>query len=191
MSNARPRSASNPSGSVSTSANKRPAAPSAVTAAALTVCANGEDGTSNSAGRRRSISPGNMESGNSASQHSPLAKTIQASPMMGSFGAGPRDLRAGAIARSGRSSRSGRRLASVSVPGVTMRTTLRSTGPLLVEGSPICSQTATDSPSRSNFARFCSSDTTGTPAIGIGSPALTPRRVNVMPSRGAARSASP
>ena len=36
--------------------------------------------------------------------------------------------------------------ASVSVPGVTMRVTLRSTGPLLVAGSPICSQIATDSP---------------------------------------------
>ncbi len=32
---------------------------------------------------------------------------------------------------------------SVTVPGVTIRTTLRSTGPLLVAGSPICSQMAT------------------------------------------------
>ena len=36
---------------------------------------------------------------------------------------------------------------SVSVPGVTMRVTCRSTGPLAVAGSPICSQIATDSPS--------------------------------------------
>jgi hypothetical protein len=36
---------------------------------------------------------------------------------------------------------------SVSVPGVTMRVTLRSTGPFDVFGSPICSQIATDSPS--------------------------------------------
>ena len=32
-------------------------------------------------------------------------------------------------------------------------TTLRSTGPLLVAGSPICSQIATDSPRRTSFAR--------------------------------------
>ena len=36
---------------------------------------------------------------------------------------------------------------SVTVPGVTMRTTLRSTGPLVVAESPTCSQIATDSPS--------------------------------------------
>ena len=36
---------------------------------------------------------------------------------------------------------------SVTVPGVTTRTTLRSTGPLLAPTSPTCSQIATDSPS--------------------------------------------
>ena len=41
---------------------------------------------------------------------------------------------------------------SVSVPGVTMRTTPRSTGPLPVT-SPICSQMATDSPKRMSLAR--------------------------------------
>jgi hypothetical protein len=46
--------------------------------------------------------------------------------------------------------------ASVSVPGVTMRATARSTGPLLVAGSPICSQMTTDSPSLTSFARYCS-----------------------------------
>jgi hypothetical protein len=45
------------------------------------------------------------------------------------------------------------RSASVTVPGVTTRSTLRSTGPLLVAGSPICSQIATDSPSFMSFAR--------------------------------------
>ena len=35
---------------------------------------------------------------------------------------------------------------SVSVPGVTTRTTLRSTGPLAVATSPTCSAIATDSP---------------------------------------------
>jgi len=42
---------------------------------------------------------------------------------------------------------------SVTVPGVTMRTTLRSTKPLDVAGSPICSQIATDSPSATSRAR--------------------------------------
>lgn len=43
--------------------------------------------------------------------------------------------------------------ASVSVPGVTMRTTLRSTGPLAKAGSPICSAMATDSPIFTSRAR--------------------------------------
>ena len=60
---------------------------------------------------------------------------------------------------------------SVSVPGVTMRVTLRSTGPLAVAGSPICSQIATDSPSFTSFARYCSTACNGTPAILIGAPA--------------------
>ncbi len=38
-------------------------------------------------------------------------------------------------------------------PGVTMRSTRRSTGPFDVAGSPICSQIATDSPSRTSRAR--------------------------------------
>ena len=54
----------------------------------------------------------------------------------------------------GRSVFSGNSSASVSVPGVTMRCTLRSTGPLLVAGSPICSQIATDSPSFTSLARY-------------------------------------
>ena len=37
--------------------------------------------------------------------------------------------------------------------GVTMRTTLRSTRPLLAAGSPICSQMATDSPKATSRAR--------------------------------------
>ena len=85
---------------------------------------------------------------------------------------------------------SGSRPVSVSVPGVTTRTTLRSTGPLLVAGSPICSQIATLSPSLTRRARYCSTDTTGTPAIFTGVPAEAPRAVSVMLSRRAARSAS-
>ena len=42
---------------------------------------------------------------------------------------------------------------SVRVPGVTTRTTLRSTGPLDVATSPTCSQIATDSPSLIRRAR--------------------------------------
>ena len=45
------------------------------------------------------------------------------------------------------------RALSVKVPGVTTRTTLRSTGPLLVATSPTCSQIATDSPSLSKRAK--------------------------------------
>jgi len=79
---------------------------------------------------------------------------------------------------------------SVSVPGVTTRTTLRSTGPLLAAGSPICSQIATDSPSLTSRARYCSTETTGKPAIGIGAPADAPRCVSVMPISFDARRAS-
>jgi len=82
----------------------------------------------------------------SASQHSPLATTIQA-----------REKRLppcnGLTASSGRSSRSGNSAASVTVPGVTMRTIRRSTRLLACAGSPICSQIATDSPSLSSRAR--------------------------------------
>ena len=79
---------------------------------------------------------------------------------------------------------------SVSVPGVTTRVTLRSTGPLAVAGSPICSQIATDSPSFISRARYWSTAWKGTPAIGIGSPADVPRRVSVMSSSRAALRAS-
>ena len=79
---------------------------------------------------------------------------------------------------------------SVSVPGVTTRITFRSTGPLLVAGSPICSQIATDSPSLTSLARYWSTEWNGTPAILIGLPLEVPRCVSVMPSRRAAFSAS-
>jgi hypothetical protein len=42
---------------------------------------------------------------------------------------------------------------SVTVPGVTTRTTLRSTGPLLAPTSPTCSAIATASPSLTSRAR--------------------------------------
>ena len=47
---------------------------------------------------------------------------------------------------------------SVTVPGVTMRTTLRSTGPFDADGSPICSQIAIDSPCLNNLARYPSAE---------------------------------
>ena len=74
---------------------------------------------------------------------------------------------------------SSRSALSVSVPGVTMRVTARSTGPFDVAGSPICSQIAADSPSLTSFARYCSIDCHGTPAILIGAPADAPRVVSV------------
>ena len=80
--------------------------------------------------------------------------------------------------------------ASVSVPGVTMRVTWRSTGPFAVAGSPICSQIATDSPSFTSLARYCSTEWAGTPAIFTGVPADTPREVRAMSSRRDAFSAS-
>ncbi|MOA32844.1 hypothetical protein D3C78_1540960 [compost metagenome] len=51
------------------------------------------------------------------------------------------------------SRRSSSNASSLMVPGVMMRTTWRSTGPLLVAGSPICSQITTDSPSLTSLAR--------------------------------------
>ncbi|KOF54418.1 hypothetical protein AD428_07115 [Achromobacter sp. DMS1] len=71
-----------------------------------------------------------------------------------------------------------------------MRTMRRSTGPLDAPGSPICSQIATDSPSATSRARYCSMACTGMPAIGIGEPLDAPRLVSVRFSRRAPRSAS-
>ena len=57
------------------------------------------------------------------------------------------------IAASKLSERSSSRASSLSVPGVNTLTTARSTGPLLVAGSPICSQIATDTPCFTSLAR--------------------------------------
>ena len=56
-------------------------------------------------------------------------------------------------AHSSVSTRSSSRALSVMVPGVTTRTTLRSTGPLAVATSPTCSAMATASPSLISRAR--------------------------------------
>ncbi len=65
----------------------------------------------------------------------------------------PKPSRPRATAISSVSRRSCSKASSVTVPGVTMRTTLRSTRPLASAGSPICSQMATDSPSATRRAR--------------------------------------
>ncbi len=76
--------------------------------------------------------------------NSPLARFSRARPAV---------LRAVVIASSQMSCLSSISAASVSVPGVTMRATARSTGPLLVAGSPICSQITADSPALTSLAR--------------------------------------
>jgi hypothetical protein len=139
-------------------------------------------GTSNSAGRRRSSSAAIASRPVASSAWKrPLASSIQASPKLSPA----MDSAASSVSRRSSSSAS-----SVTVPGVTTRTTCRSTGPLAFAGSPICSQIATDSPLRTARARYVSSVCTGTPAIGIGSPADWPRAVSVMSSSRAARRAS-
>ena len=71
-----------------------------------------------------------------------------------------------------------------------MRVTWRSTGPRDVAGSPICSQIAADSPLRTSFARYDSTECAGTPAIGIGTPPERPRAVSAISSSFEARRAS-
>ena len=80
----------------------------------------------------------------SEAQKRPLARSSQASPwrLPSKHSAASRFSR-------WRSSRE----SSTSVPGVTTRTTCRSTGPLDFAGSPTCSQMATDSPRRTRRAR--------------------------------------
>ena len=122
-----------------------------------------------SAGLRRSSSPA------SASDPSP-SRTVKRPPARSSH-ASPKRSPSRNAAASSESRRSSSRASSVTVPGVTTRTTCRSTGPLDFDGSPICSQIATDSPLRTSRARYPSTLCTGTPAIGIGCPADWPREV--------------
>ena len=98
--------------------------------------------SSSSAGSSRS------SSACSASAPSSFACTLKRPPARSSH-ARPncRGVAASAPRAAGVSRRSSSSASSVTVPGVTTRTTSRSTGPLLVAGSPICSQIATDSPS--------------------------------------------
>ena len=101
--------------------------------------------TISSAGRSRSISPSMLSrSGTSVRRKRPPARSSQAMPT-------PLPSANTDATRLSRVSASN--ASSVSVPGVTMRVTRRSTGPLLVAGSPTCSQIATDSPLRTSLAR--------------------------------------
>ena len=106
----------------------------------------------------------------------------------------PRDAGARAVVACSATSRLSRlpssRPASVSVPGVTMRATLRSTGPLLVAGSPICSQIATDSPEPHQLGQILLDRVVGHAGHRDRRPGRCPRAVSVMSSSGAARCAS-
>jgi hypothetical protein len=101
--------------------------------------------TSTSAGASRAIQPASSPALHSERPISPFESAVQARP---NCCLAPRD-----TASSSASLRSASRSLSVRVPGVTMRTTLRSTGPLLAPTSPTCSQIATDSPSFTSLAR--------------------------------------
>ena len=138
-------------------------------------------GTNSSAGPMRSSTPAASASGTSVSVNAPDARLSHAIPAR---------LPCGWNAASRQSRLASSRFASVSVPGVTMRAMRRSTGPLLVAGSPNCSTITTDSPCFISLARCGSSEWYGTPAIGMGAPADCPRDVSVMSSSRDACSAS-
>ena len=101
--------------------------------------------SSSSAGRRRSSS--------AASVAGPRASSTVKRPELSSSQARPKrsPSRRSAARKVARLLSS--RASSVTVPGVTTRTTCRSTGPFDLAGSPICSQIATDSPRRSKRPR--------------------------------------
>ena len=137
-----------------------------------------------SPGVKRASSPGRSRSAHLAARKSPLESV--------SHTKAPCALRPlpGTQAASGESCLSFKSAPSVSVPGVTIRTILRS---MLRPGaaSVICSQTATDTPAFTRRARYCSSVAAGTPAIGISLPLESlPRRVSVRPRMRLARMAS-
>ena len=102
-------------------------------------------GYSNSAGCVRCISASKV----SISSNSLSAKR----PLVISSVAKPKRFLCEKTAASKLSCLSGNSASSEMVPGVTIRTTFLSTGPLLVAGSPICSQIATDSPNLMIFAK--------------------------------------
>ena len=112
--------------------------------AAGRVSARSPCGCSSSAGSSRASQPARSASAHSVTPSWPLASPSQARPQV---------LRIFVAAHSRVSTRSSSRALSVMVPGVTTRTTLRSTGPLAVATSPTCSAIATASPSLISRAR--------------------------------------
>jgi DNA mismatch repair protein MutS len=106
--------------------------------------------TRTSAGASRASSASSCSSDvASQARKRPADRSAQASP----YDTAPPCRARREIASSSVSRRSSSRASSVTVPGVTTRTTLRSTRPLDVAGSPTCSQIATDSPSATRRAR--------------------------------------
>jgi hypothetical protein len=111
-------------------------------------------GNSNSAGSSRASQPGSSFSLHSVRPSWPLVRPSQARPHTAPPGAvRPWPARVLNTAHSSVSTRSSSSSVSVTVPGVTTRTTLRSTGPLAVATSPTCSAMATASPRRISRAR--------------------------------------
>ena len=148
------------------------AAPSGANSAMASRCPSA---TRISDGRMRAISLASCAAGAFAARNWPLVSVIQTRP------ASPLLSLDGVIAKSVESFFSVSSAPSVMVPGVTMRTILRSMTPLAWLGSPICSLMATDWPSLTSRARYCSSVTAGTPHIGMGLPFRYPRLVSVRP----------
>ena len=105
-----------------------------------------------SAGSMRCNSESKASGAHSVILNAPFARFSQAKPTRGDF----IPFLGRNTAATLRSALEGKSASSVSVPGVTMRIILRSTGPLLVAGSPICSQMATDTPCATSLARYCS-----------------------------------
>ena len=112
--------------------------------------------TSSSTGCRRASSAASASvlSG-SLTVKRPPARSTTARPASGAPGlrAPPRALPGIHSATTSVSRCASSRASSVTVPGVTTRTTARSTGPFDLAGSPICSQMATLSPLRTRRAR--------------------------------------
>jgi len=100
-----------------------------------------------------SSSAGFSRSSSAASPWRPSPCSTVKRPAARSSHASPKRSPSRARAPTRVSRRSSRRAVSVTVPGVTMRTTCRSRGPFELDGSPSCSQIATLSPLRTSLAR--------------------------------------
>ena len=138
----------------------------AVSAAAPCTVSLSSAGTRISEGVMRASSVARFCGAMLAAQKRPLVSVSHTSPRLA---VGDRPILA--TASSTESDFSDKSALSVSVPGVTIRTILRSIVALPGSlGSPICSQIATETPSFTRRARYCSSVAAGIPAIGMGLP---------------------